>query len=1069
MSKFRWMQCGLILVFVLFFGLVPVLAMADIAPSDSRQTTVAFMMGENTHGLATEALVAAPMSVSMVVSPTRVDVVAPLGGVAGMSTIFTATVFPPTADLPITYTWEATDQPIVTHVITEISDSMTWIWAIPGVKSIHVTVANQEGSASNTFSFNVAPLAVGFSKSVVPADSVAAGGVLVYTLHYTNPADIALNLVITDSVSLDTVFIDAPEGVYDGTQVRWTPILPPGMSDTVSFRVRVPATLTVGTQITNVAGLSSTQGGEQSSNTTTNIVVLRPDFSLSTKTTDGDAFVYRGDWITYTFAYINNGSEDAFNVLLTDPLPDYVTYVDSSEGVYDTETGIVTFDLGDLAVEAGGQLTMTVQVVEDAPAGVQIANVAYIDSSQTEPLALGPVVQTVLAADFELYKAVTPTGVVSPGAVLTYTLIYTNVGNDLSSGVIITDPIPAGLIYQSGGIWSGEVVRWESGPVMPGTSVVLTWTAQLRPGAGLIENRAYIVAGDRVWASNSVSTPVAAAALQVSKSVIPTDNIAQYEVLTYSLHYVNTGLFTATEALLVDSLSAGIEYVSGGTYEDGKVRFPLGAVPPQGGGEVQFSARAVAPVGSVVTNTTWVFYDQFYPGTFTDLDPLDIVSNSSFGPVGGTSQRPYIAQSFIATAPRLARVGIGLIGSSLPYPNIRVGVWPDINGYPGLTQTLLVGDWLALSDSLQRYYVVVQDTVSLTVGARYWVGAELQSNEGNARVAIAGDVYSGGAWCYWDSIQSAWVIPNSQVPGADIDTWVEYTPPPHTNVVSTTVTDPILWLTVTPRVVTFEAMIGSNNSRPRVLSIENRSPVPVGWTAENTQPWLIMAATSGTTPSSLTVTVNVDGLGLGDYMDVITITGDPGVQNAPQVISVNLSVERATIYLPLILRSWPPLPPVLNPIDNPNGFKDYTVQWQWSAIDNASFVLQEAAQADFSDAVTIYSGMDTSFGVSDKGISYYFYRVQADYGDGITGWSNIESVYVRWEKENNDVKEVANGPLLPGLEYYGYPNTTGDQKDYFWLQMDTLGTITVDLYDHTYAGSGRLQLALWDDAGGLVS
>lgn len=55
-----------------------------------------------------------------------------------------------------------------------------------------------------------------------------------------------------------------------------------------------------------------------------------------------------------------------------------------------------------------------------------------------------------------------------------------------------------------------------------------------------------------------------------------------------------------------------------------------------------------------------------------------------------------------------------------------------------------------------------------------------------------------------------------------------------------------------------------------------------------------------------------------------------------------------------------------------------------------------------------------------------------------------------WESEpNNNSKEQADGPLLSGLVYKGYPN---DQYDIFFFEMNTTGLITIDLEEITGQG-----------------
>lgn len=54
---------------------------------------------------------------------------------------FTANVSPMTTTLPLTYTWQATEQAPVTHT-NDLSDTVLFTWDTPGIKAITVTVSN---------------------------------------------------------------------------------------------------------------------------------------------------------------------------------------------------------------------------------------------------------------------------------------------------------------------------------------------------------------------------------------------------------------------------------------------------------------------------------------------------------------------------------------------------------------------------------------------------------------------------------------------------------------------------------------------------------------------------------------------------------------------------------------------------------------------------------------------------------------------------------------------------------------------------------------------------------------
>ncbi len=63
-----------------------------------------------------------------------------------------------------------------------------------------------------------------------------------------------------------------------------------------------------------------------------------------------------------------------------------------------------------------------------------------------------------------------------------------------------------------------------------------------------------------------------------------------------------------------------------------------------------------------------------------------------------------------------------------------------------------------------------------------------------------------------------------------------------------------------------------------------------------------------------------------------------------------------------------------------------------------------------------------------------------------------------WEAEDNDSYLQANGPLLSGQDYFGYPD---DVEDWFSVYLSTPGQMVVTLTGHT---GGGVQLLLYDQA-----
>lgn len=84
------------------------------------------------------------LNISQAHALSDVAINGPTVGLAQSSYIFTATVNPITATLPIKYVWQATGQDTVTHT-SDLRDTVAFIWNTPGTQDITVTVTNASG------------------------------------------------------------------------------------------------------------------------------------------------------------------------------------------------------------------------------------------------------------------------------------------------------------------------------------------------------------------------------------------------------------------------------------------------------------------------------------------------------------------------------------------------------------------------------------------------------------------------------------------------------------------------------------------------------------------------------------------------------------------------------------------------------------------------------------------------------------------------------------------------------------------------------------------------------------
>jgi len=86
--------------------------------------------------------------------PAEVTISGPTTGTVNTAYTFTCTVGPITSTLPITYVWQATEQPSATHT-SDLSDTAPFTWNTIGTKCITVTAMNAEGTITGTHAITI--------------------------------------------------------------------------------------------------------------------------------------------------------------------------------------------------------------------------------------------------------------------------------------------------------------------------------------------------------------------------------------------------------------------------------------------------------------------------------------------------------------------------------------------------------------------------------------------------------------------------------------------------------------------------------------------------------------------------------------------------------------------------------------------------------------------------------------------------------------------------------------------------------------------------------------------------
>jgi uncharacterized repeat protein (TIGR01451 family) len=334
---------------------------------------------------------------------------------------------------------------------------------------------------------------LGIIKSAVPA-TVLAGERVTYTLLISNAGpSVAQPVTVTDTLPPQVTFVSCDSAcTHTSNTITVTyPSLAVGEVQTITLVVTVNANVLSGTIIANTAAVTSTTPDpnpiDNTDDATTTVQALA---DLGIVKTAAPEPVVAGETLTYTLVYSNAGPSDAQATRIIDTLPAGVTFggVVNATPVLPAPSvsgSTVVFDLGTLAAGANGSIVITATVTGNA--ATAITNTAQIGSITPDPDPGNnedDAGTTVWFADVAIAKSVEPTRPVVAGEWLTYTLVFTNLGNAPAQNVFVSDAVPAGLTWNGGYIATppasvasnGQQLAWTIGTLQAGASGSIAFT-----------------------------------------------------------------------------------------------------------------------------------------------------------------------------------------------------------------------------------------------------------------------------------------------------------------------------------------------------------------------------------------------------------------------------------------------------------------------------------------------------------------------------------------------------------------------------------------------------------------
>ncbi len=445
----------------------------------------------------------------------------------------------------------------------------------------------------------------------VSKQTVATGEVITWTITVTNKGpDAAVNTRVTDKLPAGLIFITS-DGKYDPVSGIWTVgDLANGASAKLVITTQVNIT---NATIRNVANATSdTPGNNTPGNNTTEV---DPKADLIVVKEVSKQIVKTGETVIWTITVTNNGPDTAVNTRVTDKLPAGLVYVThSGEGNYDPVSGL--WIVGDLANGESKQLAIsTIANISNKT----IVNVANVTSDTPGDRKNDTNNTTVLEdiADLEVIKIVIGENP-HKGDIITWVITVINHGPSDAKNVIVTDRLPAGLIFkEADGNYNPDTGVWTVGDLANGEYVILRITTIVDITNAEITNVAVVESNtpDNNTDNNrdnDTTNVDPEADLKVIKTVSnPKPTVG--DVITWTITVINLGPDAAEDVIVEDKLPAGLKLLSAkgskGAYEDGI--WTVGTLDDKEAATLVLTTRVTASSGTIrnVATATGSTYD----------------------------------------------------------------------------------------------------------------------------------------------------------------------------------------------------------------------------------------------------------------------------------------------------------------------------------------------------------------------------------------------------------------------------------------------------------------------------
>ncbi|MDY0090112.1 MAG: choice-of-anchor L domain-containing protein, partial [Flavobacteriaceae bacterium] len=229
------------------------------------------------------------------------------------------------------------------------------------------------------------------------SNTYTAGETLTYTITLTNNGpDDAVNVhledIVPDGIDPDTVNWTGDNGTSGvGDLIDDLALLPVGVVIVYEVIVPIPSDFDQATDLVNtVVVTSDTPDPDPDCPECTDTNTPNPLANLVTVKTNGQTQYVRGETVTYTITIVNQGPSDAWNVVVSDPLPNGISIMSWSGTNGSSGTGAL---LDNIPVFANGETVVyTVEIFVPITFNINsnLVNTVIVSSDTPDPVPACP-------------------------------------------------------------------------------------------------------------------------------------------------------------------------------------------------------------------------------------------------------------------------------------------------------------------------------------------------------------------------------------------------------------------------------------------------------------------------------------------------------------------------------------------------------------------------------------------------------------------------------------------------------------------------------------------------------